>query len=117
MRRNKYNAKRISGFDSQLEYSVYQWLKLLEDTGQATDIKKQEKVSLTKAQVQCRIDFSYIDTESNEKIYVEAKGVETPRWRLIKKLWKHYGPGDLQVIKGTARKLDFAETIKVDKNI
>ena len=33
--------------------------------------------------------------------WVEAKGKALPTWNIKKRLWKHYGPGPLQVWKGT----------------
>jgi hypothetical protein len=31
--------------------------------------------------------------------YFEAKGHEGDRWRIVRKLWQHYGPGPLHVFK------------------
>jgi hypothetical protein len=44
---------------------------------------------------------------SKEFVWAEAKGFETDPWKM-KKLWKHYGPGKLEIYKGNAKEIYFA---------
>ena len=110
--KNKFGAKRCSGgFPSKLEKSVYDILLTQEKLGIICEIKRQDCVSLTRADIRCKIDFSYVNTKSGDKRYVEAKGFETDRWKIIKKLWKYYGSGALEIYKGTYKKIFLDETI------
>ena len=44
-------------------------------------------------------------TENNgEVLYIEVKGVETPKFRRDMKLWRAYGPGTLYVVARKGKK-------------
>jgi len=96
---NKFAAVKTNGFASKLENAVYNILLWLKASGEISDIKCQVPIYLTEAKIKCLIDFSYLDKKKT-RIYCEAKGAETDRWKIIKKLWRHYGPGDLVIYKG-----------------
>lgn len=103
-RRNKYGAKKTvcigETFDSKLEAAVYWDLKLREKAGNIKALKRQVSIQMTDARILMRPDFSYVDAKSGETIYMEVKGFETEGYKLKKRLWKHYGPGILEIIKG-----------------
>ena len=67
------------------------------------NLERQSRVELTLAKIPCKIDFSYdVPSEMPDGIlftrcWAEAKGAETERWRIIKKLWRFYGPGELSI--------------------
>jgi hypothetical protein len=111
---SKYRAKRTEldgrSFASKLEASVYQVLKLLIRAGEITEIKCQVQVELTRARVIYKPDFQC--TRPDGSIYfVESKGHETSDWRIKRKLWQYYGPGELQIWKGNASKPFMYEVI------
>ena len=101
-KKNKYKATRTAeGYDSKLEQAVGAMLHFMEKAGEIKDIRRQHRVELSAAKIACKIDFSYTDVKTNQTIFIEAKGLDLERWRIIKKLWAHYGPGRLEVWKGT----------------
>lgn len=53
-------------------------------------------------------DFKCYDIERAEEFWVEAKGFPNDRWPTTKVLWRHYGPGRLEIWMGshTNPKLD-----------
>lgn len=112
---NKYKAVRVTrggrSFASKLESALHRQLELLEQAGALRDLKCQPHVFLTEARIEMIPDFSAIDTRTGELVYFEAKGFETDVWRIKRKLWKYYGPGKLEVYKGSASRLVLHETI------
>ncbi len=105
-RRNaKYgNEKPIldgRSFGSKLEAAVYQELRLREKAGDLVFIQQQDHVYLTEARIHYIPDFLCTDPITGINFWVEAKGMETPEWRLKLKLWRFYGPGKLEIYKGS----------------
>lgn len=98
-------------FASKLEASVFSILKNRENIGNIKILQVQDHVYLTKARVTYVPDFKCLDLKLNEEFWVEAKGMEGPRWPTIKKLWKVYGPGKLEIWKGTHLKPYLDEVI------
>ena len=102
---NKYHAIRAGAdadafpelagrtFDSRLERDRACELVLLQRAGEISDLFFQLWVNL--AGVKYRPDFLYI--QDNADIYEDCKGVETPRFRMIKQLWLEHGPCKLRV--------------------
>lgn len=110
LKRNKYGAKRQNGFSSKLEAAVFQILRQKEAAGEIKNIRCQHPIHLTEAKIAYKSDFSY-ETSDGKTIWVEAKGFETDTWRLKKRLWKFYGPGPLEIYKGTHKKVYLDEVI------
>ena len=112
---HKYGAKKTTidgiSFPSKGEAETYSVLLLLQKGEVISGLNLQETVYLTKAKISYKTDFSFTALKAVEKVWVEFKGVETDRWRLIKKLWKHYGPGRLQVYKANNRGVYLHEEI------
>lgn len=96
-------------FASKAEAALYQVLKLRESQGEIEDIKCQVQVYLTEAKILYKPDFSY--TKNGKTIWAEFKGFETAVWRIKRRLWKHYGPGPLEVYKGSSKNVFLFETI------
>lgn len=109
--RNKFGAKRTNGFSSKLESAVFDFLTLLERSGEINNIEKQPQVHLTRASIGYKPDFKYFDIKRGTTVWVEAKGLEVGEWRIKKKLWRSYGPGPLLVYKGSYRRLTLDEEI------
>jgi len=102
-------------FPSKLEASVYKLLLTYENV---TNIKLQDSVTVKEKCPTCgdgpinwKVDFSYIDSDTKQKVYVEAKGVEGHSYKLRKKLWKANPPGVLHVYKGSYKNPKLVETI------
>lgn len=110
--KNKFGAVRTAdGFPSKLEASVYQMLQLREKAGELKDIQRQASVTLSEARIRYKADFSAIVVATGGKIYIEAKGAETERFRMIKKLWAAYMREPLEIWKGHWRRPVLVETI------
>lgn len=114
--RNKYGSKRVvydnQSFASKLEASVYTILKARENAGEIKDVKAQISIYLTDARIQYIVDFMFVDVKTGENIYCEAKGMETASWRIKRKLWMFYGPGPLEIYKGSHLRPYLHEIIK-----
>lgn len=112
---NKYGAKRTEtdgySFASKLEASVYQILKLREKAKEIEILQTQDHIYLTQARIGYIPDFKCIFLDTNIPFWVEAKGFETDKWPIIKKLWRYYGPGVLEIWKGTHINPILIETI------
>jgi len=100
---NKYRAKKVKldgiTFDSKLEAARYNHLKELEADGIISNIEvhppfpcvvNDKKVCLYKA------DFRYVNSEG-EIVVEDTKGIETPMFRLKKKLVEALYP-DTEII-------------------
>jgi len=93
-RLHKYGAKRtwIDGhcFDSKAEANYYMTLKLRERLGEVTDVRLQEPFVILgpKGQVVTtwKADFVYWDTVEKRQRVIDVKGVQTPLFKLKKRL-------------------------------
>lgn len=94
-------------FDSKLESAVYDYLLLLQSTGEIKDIRVKPNVMLTEAKIRMIPDFAAYHNGLTKVVYYEAKGVSTDVWAIKLRLWRVYGPGPLQVIRGNYKKLSF----------
>ena len=116
IRRNKFGAQRTNGYSSKLEAAVRQILDLREKAGEISDIQRGG-VHLT-CGIRWNVDFNYLDVKTGERVWVEAKGVETERYRICLKLWRGgFGPGDLEVWKGNWRRPMLVEIVKPNKEV
>ena len=102
-KQSKYHNKKVKyngmKFDSRKEYAYYTKLKLLEQAGEISSLKRQvpfvvlETFKLedrTYRQTKYIADFTYLD--KNGKLHViDVKGVKTQVYQLKKKLmaWKY----------------------------
>lgn len=104
LRWNKFKNHPVKhagmSFASKGESRCYDMLVLEEQAGLISNIRAQASVYLTDARILYKPDFCVFDHKLNEDVYVEYKGMETPVWRIKRRLWMHYGPGRLRVYKG-----------------
>lgn len=113
----KYGRKRIEAipghwFDSKLEAAVFSLLSLRQRGGEIADLAHHGfTVYLTDAEIGFRPDFRFTVCATGETAYAEAKGFETRDYDIKKRLWKFYGPGRLEIWKGTAKNPRLVETI------
>ena len=103
--KSKFRAKRTEldgrSFASQFEAAVYALYKLREKAGEIEILGTQEHVYLTDARINYITDYSFLDLKTGEKVHGEAKGFETPEWKLKLRLYRFYGPCRLEIWKGT----------------
>lgn len=116
MKWHKYGAKRtiINGesFPSQLEANVVSYHRMLEKEGKIKDFTRKATVRWDSIGISYKPDGKYTCIASFNSVWIEAKGMETDRWRMIKKIWKHIGPGKLEIYKANSRGIYLAETIE-----
>jgi len=105
-------------FGSKLEAEVYQILKLRKMAGEIAHIQVQDHVIICgppghrcKKKIEYVADFRCQNFDGTD-FHVEAKGYENDRWPMKKTLWKHYGPGKLEIYKGTYKNPVLVETIQ-----
>ena len=117
--KQKYGAVRTNGMGSKLEAAVYQILLLREKAGEITDIQKQARVHLS-CQIYWKVDFSFMErgtmNRRARRVYCEAKGVETERYRICLKLWTEHGPGPLEIWKGSWQQPKLYKIVEVKRN-
>ena len=100
-RGNKYGARRTSWagrfYDSKAEADRAATLQLLERANEISDLQYQVTHKLTLAELTYRADFVY--RERGLLIVEDVKGVMKDRFRIIMRLWPHYGTGTLRIVK------------------
>lgn len=94
-------------FASALEASVYCMLK----AEGVLELRCQVEVRLSDAGIIYKPDFYYFDPKAERWEYAEAKGFETPEWRLKLKLFRAYGPAPLRIYKGSAARPKLVELV------
>ena len=90
-------------FDSKGEANHHAGLALREKAGEISGLKTQVQVHLTDARILYKPDFFYFDNSLEECVWEEYKGIETPVWRIKRRLWKVYGPGRLRVVYSSGK--------------
>jgi hypothetical protein len=108
----KYNNIKVSisgySFSSKLEAAVF---CLLKQDPNIEVLQVQDHVYMTDARILFVPDFKCKNISTNEIYWAEAKGIETNVYRIKRRLWKHYGPGRLEVYMGSATRPYLKETI------
>ncbi len=88
--RNKYGAKRTNGYASKREHKRAQELKLLELSGEITDLREQVPFTLIEKQVgerACKYVADFVYRDHNGVTVVEdSKGFRDPVFRIKRKL-------------------------------
>lgn len=113
---HKYHTKSVDGFGSKLEKAVY--IKLLDRQrlGLIKNLKRQQRVILQEGsrdrQITWRLDFSYENVETGKLEYAEAKGYETPDYKIKLKLWRGRPLAPLEIWKGTHQNPKVVERIE-----
>jgi hypothetical protein len=103
-RRNKYNAQKVTirgiQFDSKKEAERYLVLLSREQEGEITGLEVHPSYELqssfkhrgkTIRAINYEADFEYIDRDYNT-VVEDVKGMETPTFRLKKKMFLHNYP-------------------------
>jgi hypothetical protein len=111
---HKYRAKRttIDGFtfDSMAEARRYELLKMLERSGQITDLVLQPEFVILHPYTRCdgkrirgikyKADFSYYDTFEKKRVIEDVKGMETAVFKLKRKLVEYQHDIIITIVKG-----------------
>lgn len=110
----KYGATKTSldgySFASKLEAETYRILKLRIAAKEIKSIQCQDQVYLTQARIRYVADFK-CTLPDDSFLWVEAKGYAAARWPDLKKLWRYYGPGTLEIWGGNHDRPTLMETI------
>jgi hypothetical protein len=77
--------------------------------GLIVEIFNQPTVQL--GPVQYRADWAIRRVKDGPWLWIDYKGVETPTFKQIKKLWREYGPGDLLIVKSSGKNFKVAERV------
>ena len=100
-KKHKYHATPVREdgkfFASTAEYRRWRELDDLFKMGAIQDLIFQPVFFLTKARVKYRADYQY--KLNGETIVEDQKGVRTPRFNLLMKLWAYYGPHTIRITK------------------
>lgn len=115
------NVKKVQSsgiwFDSKAEKTMYEWLVERAGRGELSDIRCQVPIDLLPGPRgfgrKYWVDF-VVRLPSGEDLYLEVKGWETDRWKANKLLWRHLGPGVLQIWKVSWEKLIMVEELVPD---
>lgn len=109
---SKYkNVKKVIAgikFDSKLESEYYEFMK---EKGIEV-LEFQSKIYLTKSRILYKPDFMI--EEDGKNVYIDVKGMQTPVFNLKKKLWKHYGPARLILVKKNGAGWYYSDIIDVE---
>ena len=101
-RKHKFGATPVKEdgkfFASTAEYRRWKELESLFDMGAISNLIFQPAFHLTAARIKYRADYQY-DLPGGETIVEDQKGMRTPRFNLICRIWEYYGPYCLRVTK------------------
>lgn len=126
-RGNKYNAVRSKSlvtkrwYDSGAERDFADVLQAREADGLIAEIVAQPVIELgPEGEIKYKPDFQYWEQKrlypasggygKTRQVWVDVKGVETERFRIIKRLWKYNGPGPLEIVKRKGKGKPFLVT-------
>lgn len=114
-KKHKFGAKRVEtdgySFASKLELAVYGILKMREAAKEIKILRVQEQIRMSDAEIVYIPDFTCVDLRTDEEFYVEAKGFETPEWRIKLKLFIAYGDKPLEIWIGNHDRPYLSKTI------
>lgn len=130
--RNKYRVSpaherkwRGKTYDSKAEMLYAQQLDLQMQAGDVVEVIEQPRLWLGVPENTYRPDFLVVpkgiakrsdDWIAHPPYYVDVKGVETPAFKRIKKLWASYGRLDLHIVKRSGNGFRTVEVIEGGAN-
>ena len=86
---------------SKLEGAVCAILQWREKAGELTIVQAEDHIYLSRARIHYIADFKCLDSKTQEFFWVEAKGFANDKWPIKLKLYRVYGPGRLEIWKGS----------------
>lgn len=101
--KNKYSNERQGcqyghSHRSKLESAVCQLVWLREKAGELKLIGAEVTIHLSAARIVYIPDLHCL--KDGKDLFIEAKGFQTPEWRIKRRLWLAYGPAPLEVWAG-----------------
>lgn len=103
---------------SKLERSVCDLIYLRERAGELRHEQHEDHIIICgPADHECPkkkeyvADFRCFNLKTNQTFWIEGKGFANDRWPITKTLWKHYGPGLLEIWVGDWRRPILLETL------
>ncbi len=84
-------------YDSKLERDYHIVLSLREKAGEIRNVRQWPSVELL-PDIRYKPDFYFVECDSGREVWVDTKGVIGERYRIIKKIWRLFGPGVLQEV-------------------
>ena len=105
----KYGNKRSTcdlghSHRSKLESAVCAILQWREKAGEIRIVQAEKHIYLSRAKIVYIVDWECEELKTGDALFVEAKGYEDPKWPIKLKLWRVYGPGKLEIWKGSHKK-------------
>ena len=101
MIKHKFHAKKTENdgikFSSKLESRWYSVIKDMKDSGEVLFFLRQVPFHLS-SDVTYRADFMLFFSDGHVEIW-EAKGFDTPEWKIKKKLVEEKYPIEIKVVK------------------
>ena len=137
-RGNKYHAVRSKSlitkrwYDSGAERDYADVLEARAADGLITEIVAQPVIELGQyGEIKYKPDFVYweltvervhfnikpanarVQVKKTRQVWVDVKGAETERFKIVKRLWRYNGPGPLEIVKraGKGKKFLVTQTI------
>lgn len=107
----KIKATKTNGFASKLENSVHEILLKRQADGEIKDIRIQHTYEIVKG-LRWKVDFSFEDCATGQRIYCEAKGFPTDVYKLKLRMYKIHGKHRLEIWKGSYKKPVLVEIIE-----
>lgn len=115
-RRNKLGNTKVTSLchygythRSKLERAVCDLIVLREKAGELKHVSHEFRCRLSDAEIIYIADFRC--EKNGVPFFIESKGFPTQKWVIVKKLWRVYGLGVLQIYGGSWTKPILIETI------
>ena len=108
---NKFKNIRVEidgiKFDSKAEGNIYLAHKEKQGNGECKIIGFQKTLHMIGAEITYRTDLVLLSWVTGQEYYVEAKGVETPEWKLKLELYRRgfFGDKKLEIWKQSGKKV------------
>lgn len=96
---------------SKLEAAVCGIIWFRQCADEIIHVQHEVSIYLSDARIQYIADFECRNKITDEIFLIEAKGFQSPTWPIKKKLYKYYGPVNLEIWGGTWQNPTLQEVI------
>lgn len=103
-KQTKYKAVRTNGFASKAEAGYYAKVLAPRVASEAVFVTRQPVFHLGCPENKYVADFTVMDGVTGANHVVDVKGMETPKFKHDKKLWRSYGPHPLHIVKRVGKR-------------
>lgn len=90
-RSNKFNAKRVAGFDSKAEHDQWNELLILQRGGYLTELRHHVTFDVEPPnceRITWKVDFTYVECATGKLVALEYKGAEGEGYLIKRKLFR-----------------------------